>query len=95
MQNIRRRVFAAGVALTAVTALTACSSDSSTGAGGSGDLRIGYMIWDTSVPFYSNLISKANETADSMAPTSTSRAATATSPSRSPSCSSSSRSSTT
>jgi len=67
VQNIRRRVFLSGIALTATTVLTACSSGSSGAAGGSGDsLKIGYMIWDTSVPFYSNLISTANDTADSL-----------------------------
>lgn len=61
-----------------VTALAGCSSDSKTAEptsgdntqtqssdtpSASGDIRIGYMIWNTSVPFYSGLIEKAEETA--------------------------------
>jgi ABC-type sugar transport system substrate-binding protein len=39
--------------------LTACGEDSSSGGGSSDSFKIGYMIFDTSVPFYSNLISSA------------------------------------
>jgi ABC-type sugar transport system substrate-binding protein len=62
----------------AAFALTACSSEEPpagpTGDGGStaseepasDEFRIGYMIWNTSVPFYSGLIAKAQETAEEL-----------------------------
>lgn len=63
--------------LVSVMALAACSgsdapADPTTDAGqtagtdDSGDFRIGYMIWNTSVPFYSGLIEKAEATADEL-----------------------------
>jgi len=58
---------AAGIAALALTlpALAACSDDAPDGAtpGASGGTEIGYMIWNTSVPFYSGLIEKAEATA--------------------------------
>ncbi len=71
---MRRRItrLAAPIGLIAVASLglAACSSGSggSTGTGSTtgakgDDLRIGYMIWNTSVPFYSGLIKKAEDTA--------------------------------
>ncbi|MCV2394355.1 substrate-binding domain-containing protein [Actinotalea sp. M2MS4P-6] len=74
--RITRRLAASFVAIGLATSMAACSGsadatdtssaggDESSAAGG--DLRIGYMIWNTSVPFYSGLISKAEETADEL-----------------------------
>lgn len=61
MKKPLRIVAAAALVVISAAGLTACSSESgATGAAGSGgDFKIGYMIWDTSVPFYSNLISSA------------------------------------
>lgn len=62
--------------LVSVMALAACSSDGATtdpsadtpdaAAPASNDFRIGYMIWNTSVPFYSGLIEMAEATADEL-----------------------------
>lgn len=65
---------AAGLAALALAlpALAACSDDTgqdptANGSPGSSDaLRLGYMIWNTSVPFYSGLIEKAESTADEL-----------------------------
>ncbi|HEY0119000.1 MAG TPA: sugar ABC transporter substrate-binding protein [Cellulomonas sp.] len=76
MRSIRH--LAAPLAVLAVSslALAACSDGdtaaepSGASSGGTGapadDLRIGYMIWNTSVPFYSGLIEKAQATADEL-----------------------------
>lgn len=72
MRSIRH--LATPLALLAVSglALSACSNGGtgttpgSTSDASSGDLRIGYMIWNTSVPFYSGLIEKAQATADEL-----------------------------
>ncbi len=57
MPNINRRTIligAAGLAALSATGLAQAQSGK----------RIGFMIWNTSVPFYSNLIRMANETAE-------------------------------
>jgi len=74
MRPIQR--IAAGIAAVAALAgLTACSSDDSTApaqdpaaaeSGDAGDIELGFMIWNTSVPFYSGLIEKAEATADEL-----------------------------
>lgn len=56
MKNVTRRTLLAGAASLAVLA-TATLAQAQEGK------RIGFMIWNTSVPFYSNLIKLANETA--------------------------------
>lgn len=63
--SLHHRIITAvgGVAVTAL-ALAGCTT-----AGGEGEddgYRIGFMIWNTTVPFYSNLISTAEETADEL-----------------------------
>ena len=62
-----RSVLVPLVAVTAL-ALSACGSggdDASSSADGSGH-TVGYMIWNTTVPFYSGLISTAESTADGL-----------------------------
>lgn len=60
-----------------VAALAGCSNNSGTDQAPSGEqssaatgkdsgIRLGYMIWNTSVPFYSGLIDKAQATADEL-----------------------------
>lgn len=71
MRSIRRLATPLAVLAVSTLALAACSSSaddagSSSEPGASGDLRIGYMIWNTSVPFYSGLIEKAEATADEL-----------------------------
>lgn len=61
---------AAGAAVAAMV-LAACgssdeSTDASAGDSGSSEHRIGFMIWNTSVPFYSGLIEAAEATADEL-----------------------------
>lgn len=65
MKTLYRRLAAAALSVVVVAGVAACSNGSST-ATGSGARKIGYMIWDTSVPFYSNLIAKAEATAKSL-----------------------------
>lgn len=68
----RRMIKTLGGVAFAALALTSCAnSDSGTENSGSTTAdeeayRIGYMIWNTSVPFYSNLISTAEATADEL-----------------------------
>lgn len=65
--NKKTRAVAAVIAATLTAAsFSACSSGSTEGGSEAGDFRIGYMIWDTSVPFYSNLISTAEATAEEL-----------------------------
>ncbi len=59
----RRITTAVGAVAVAALALTGCTTD---GEATDDDYRIGYMIWNTSVPFYSNLISTAEETAEEL-----------------------------
>lgn len=68
MRSTRRIATAISAMAVTVMALTACSGDPGTSAtdGGEDGYRIGYMIWNTSVPFYSNLISTAEATADEL-----------------------------
>lgn len=62
----KRRIAAAmAAAAIAAMALTSCAGGDADGGEGD-DYRIGYMIWNTSVPFYSNLISTAEATADEL-----------------------------
>jgi ABC-type sugar transport system substrate-binding protein len=56
-----RRVLAAIVAAITAVALAACGSESDAAAPSS--YRVGFMIWNTTVPFYSRLISTAEQTA--------------------------------
>lgn len=69
MRYSKRLAFTAVAAATAL-ALSACSATGEPAPGNTdGDassLRIGYMIWNTSVPFYSNLISTAEATAEEL-----------------------------
>jgi ribose transport system substrate-binding protein len=65
MRTIYKRLAAAAMSVIAVASVAACSDGSSTDSA-SDEKKIGYMIWNTSVPFYSNLIAKAEETAKSM-----------------------------
>ncbi|MFV0427172.1 MAG: sugar ABC transporter substrate-binding protein [Beutenbergiaceae bacterium] len=69
----RKAVWLAAAATTAGLLLAACSpatdtteSDTESGSNESSEHRIGFMIWNTSVPFYSGLISAAEETADEL-----------------------------
>lgn len=63
----KARAVAAVIATTlAAASLAACSSGSTDSGSADGGMKIGYMIWDTSVPFYSNLISNAEATADEL-----------------------------
>ncbi len=76
-----RAVLPVVAGVVSVMALAACSGDgtpsdpttspeqTTSGGGGdpaAGDFRIGYMIWNTSVPFYSGLIAMAEATADEL-----------------------------
>jgi len=73
MRSIRRLAAPLAVLALSSLALAACSSgaepdsgSSADGGSSDADVRIGYMIWNTSVPFYSGLIEKAEATADEL-----------------------------
>lgn len=72
MRSLRRLAAPLAVLALSSLALTACSNDaepaSDSADGGSSDdgMRVGYMIWNTSVPFYSGLIEKAEATAEEL-----------------------------
>jgi ribose transport system substrate-binding protein len=60
------RTMLLAVLLAAVAALSAIGcgdDDDGGGGGGSKDFKVGSMIWDTSIPFYSKLIKEQKETA--------------------------------
>jgi ribose transport system substrate-binding protein len=65
MRTVYQRIAAATLSVLALASVVACSNGSATDSA-AGQRKIGYMIWNTSVPFYSNLIAKAEETAKSL-----------------------------
>lgn len=65
MHSITRGLLAAASVAALAVSVTACAGDGGDGAD-AGGYRIGYMVWDTSVPIYSKLISTAEETADEL-----------------------------
>ncbi|GAA2216501.1 substrate-binding domain-containing protein [Nonomuraea monospora] len=72
MNTLPRRVprwkAVVGVVAALALSVTACGSEpsESTAAGTAKTFKIGHMIFDTSVPFYSNLIKKERETAQQL-----------------------------
>jgi ABC-type sugar transport system substrate-binding protein len=63
MTNLKRRTL---LLLAGTAAAVAIAAGSVSGAMAQDKKRIGFMIWNTSVPFYSNLISTAEKTADEL-----------------------------